>query len=65
MAEEIVVKKKKKRRKKHYFLRLLIIIALIVGAILALRSDLFSVRKFEIEGNNYYTAAQVQETSGL
>lgn len=65
MAEEIVVKKKKKRRKKHYFLRFLIFIALIAGAILALSSDLFSVRKFEIEGNNYYTAAQVQETSGL
>lgn len=65
MAEEIVVKKKKKRRKKHYFLRLLVIIALIVGAILALRSDLFSVRKFEITGNNYYTAAQIQDMSGL
>ena len=65
MAEEKVVKKKKKRRKKHYFLRLLVIIALIVGAILALRSDLFNVRKFEVTGNNYYTAAQIQEMSGL
>ncbi len=57
--------KKKKRRKKHYFLRLLVFIALIVGAVLALRSELFNVRKFDIQGNNYYTAAQIRDMTGL
>ena len=63
--DTVVKPKKKKRRKKHYFLRLLIFIALIVGAVFALRSELFDVKKFEISGNNYYTAAQIQEMSGL
>ncbi len=58
-------KKKKKRRKKHYFLRLLIIIAFIVGVILVLRSSLFNVRYFDVEGNNYYTAAQIQDLAEL
>ena len=58
-------KKKKKRRKKHYFLRLLLIIAFIVGVIVTLRSSLFNVRYFVVEGNNYYTAAQVQDLAGL
>jgi len=68
MAEEIYEEKKpkkKKRRKKHYFLRLLIIIALIIGAIFALRSELFNVTNFNVSGNSYYTAAQIQEMSGL
>ena len=65
MDNETTPKKKKKRRKKHYFLRLLIIIALIVGAVLLLRSELFNVRHFVVEGNNYYTAAQIQDMSGL
>ncbi len=68
MPEEVVQEqkhKKKKRRKKHYFLRLLIIIALIVGAVYALRSELFDVREFKVSGNNYYTAAQIQQMSGL
>ena len=62
---EKTTKKKKKRRKKHYFLRLLIIIAFIVGVIVTLRSSLFNVRYFEVQGNNYYTAAQVQDLAGL
>ncbi len=65
MDNELTPKKKKKRRKKHYFLRLLIIIAAIIGAILILRSELFNVRSFVVEGNNYYTAAQVQDLTGL
>jgi len=65
MAEEIKVKKKKKRRKKHYFLRFLIFIALAAGAVFALRSELFNVTSFDINGNNFYTAAQIQELSGL
>lgn len=65
MAEETTVKKKKKRRKKHYFLRFLIFVALVVGAIFALRSELFYVTNFVVSGNSYYTSAQVQEKTGL
>lgn len=65
MDNETTPKKKKKRRKKHYFLRLLIIIAFIVGVIVTLRSSLFNVRYFAVEGNNYYTAAQVQTIAEL
>lgn len=58
-------RKKKKRRKKHYFLRFLIFVALIVGIIYGLRSELFNVTDIIVEGNNYYTAAQITEMSGL
>lgn len=57
--------KKKKRRKKHYFLRFLIFAALTAGLVSVLRSELFNVRAFDIQGNNYYTAAQIQEMTGL
>ena len=59
------VKKKKKRRKKHYFLRFLIFCAIVAGGIAFMLSDFFMVTKIEVEGNKYYTQAQVVEMSGL
>lgn len=58
-------KSRKKRRKKHYFLRFLIVVALLTGSFFALKSPLFYVSKIEVEGNRFYTPAQVIELSGL
>ncbi len=58
-------KKKKKRRKKHYFLRFLCVVAVIAGLVYFLRSDYFNVTEIAVEGNQYYTAAQIQAMSGL
>lgn len=57
--------KKKKRRKKNYVLRFLIIVALIVGAVQFIRSDFFTVTKVAVDGNQYYTASQVFQLSGI
>lgn len=59
------VKKKKKRRKKHYFLRLCVFIGLCAAAVMFLRSDFFTLRDFDVTGNQYYTPAQIVEKSGL
>ena len=58
-------KKKKKRKKKHYFLRFLIFCAVIGGIFYALQSSLFYVRDIYVEGNRFYTPAQIIEMSGL
>lgn len=63
--ETAPAKKKKKRRKKHYFLRFCIFCAVVAGLIIFLRSDFFTVKTFEVEGNRYYTPAQIVEMSGL
>lgn len=64
-TEQKPVKKKKKRKKKHYFLRFLIFCAVIAGIFFALKSELFYVRDIQVEGNRFYTPAQVIEMSGL
>ncbi len=56
---------KKKRRKKNYLLRFLIFCALVAGSYFFLSSDLFIVTNIQVEGNRYYTQAQVIELSGL
>ena len=58
-------RKKKKRRKKRPFLTLFIIVLIIAGAVLILKSDLFSVTKIEVQGNQYFTPSQVIEMSGI
>ena len=58
-------RKKKKRRKKRPFLTLFIIVLVAVGAVLLLRSALFSVTDIQVEGNRYYTPSQVIELSGI
>jgi cell division protein FtsQ len=57
-------KKKKKRRKKHYLLRLLLVILVGVGMYYFLTSSIFNVQKLTVEGNKYFTAAQVIQTAG-
>ena len=58
-------KKRRRRRKKHPFLNLLIFAMLLTGAYFTLKSQLFTVTKIEVEGNRFYTKAQVIELSGL
>ena len=58
-------RKKKKRRKKRPFLTLFIIVLVIAGAVLILKSDLFSVTQIEVQGNQYFTPSQVIEMSGI
>ncbi|MBR6025613.1 MAG: FtsQ-type POTRA domain-containing protein [Firmicutes bacterium] len=58
-------RKKKKRRKKHYFLRFLVLCAIVAGVIYGLKSEFFNVTEIVVEGNSYYTAAQITEMSGL
>ncbi|MCR4805076.1 MAG: FtsQ-type POTRA domain-containing protein [Clostridia bacterium] len=58
-------KKSRKRRKKHYFLRFVVFCALVFGAYQFLNSSHFAVRHFEVQGNHYYTPAQVVQLSGL
>ena len=58
-------RKKKKRRKKRPFLTLFIMVLVIAGAVLLLKSALFSVTDIRVEGNQYYTPSQVIELSGI
>ena len=58
-------RKKKKRRKKHYFLRFIIFVALIVGGYKFLSSDYFRLTQIKVEGNHYYTKAQIVDMSGI
>ena len=58
-------RKRKKRRKKHYLLRFLIVVALIVGGIKFLNSDYFRLTQIKVEGNHYYTKAQIVEMAGI
>lgn len=64
-TEQKPVKKKKKRKKKHYFLRFLIFCVVLGGLIYALQSPLFYVKEIKVEGNRFYTPAQIIEMSGL
>ncbi len=64
-TEESGKKKKKKRKRKNYGLRLVIFIVTIIGIFILLRSPLFYVTEIEVEGNRFYTPAQIIEMSGL
>ena len=58
-------KKRRRRKKKHPFIVLLVFVLVIAAAVLILNSDLFAIRKIEVEGNRYYTPSQVIEMSGI
>jgi len=58
-------KKKKKRKKKNYLLRFAIFIIVLGGLIYLLQSSVFYVTNIEVDGNQFYTTAQVIELSGL
>ena len=58
-------KKRRKRRKKHPFLNFFIFVLLCVGCYFTLKSQLFTVTKIDVEGNRFYTKAQIIELSGL
>ena len=58
-------KKRRRRRKKHPFLAFLIFVLLVVGAVMVLKSPLFTITNIQVEGNLYYTPAQVIEMSGI
>lgn len=62
---EKVVKTKKKRKKKNYLLRFAIFVVAVVGIIVLLHTSLFYVKEIKVEGNRFYTPAQVIEMSGL
>jgi hypothetical protein len=58
-------RKRKKRRKKRYFLKALIVCCVLAGAYLIAMSDLFAIDQFEVKGDSFYTAVQVEELSGV
>lgn len=58
-------RKRKKRRKKHYVLRFVLFCAVVLGAIVFLRSDFFTVELIKVENNSIITEDQILEMSGL
>ena len=58
-------KKRRRRRKRNPFIVLLFFVVLIVLSVLVLNSDFFAIKKIEVEGNRYYTPAQVIEMSQI
>ena len=58
-------KKRRRRKKVNPLLMLLLVVLLIVGAVAVLNSSIFAISKIEVEGNHYYTSAQVIEMSGI
>lgn len=57
--------KKKKKKKSKLGLILFIIIVLIVGIVLLFKLPYFNVGNIVVEGNNFYTAEQIIEASGI
>ena len=61
-------KRRGRRRKKHYFLNFMVFVLVVLGLyFLVFHSGAFNVKEKEIlvEGNSYYTVAQVVELSGV
>ncbi len=57
--------RKKKRRRKYYFLRFLLFCAVCALIYYGMDSSYFSVKNFKVNGNMYYTPAQIVDMSGL
>jgi len=57
--------KKKKRKKKRYLLKLFIVCLVCYGGYQFLMSDSFNVTNIEVEGNEYYTRAQLIQMAGV
>jgi len=55
-----VDRKRKRHRKKHYFLRFLVVAMIVLGLLLFLRSDYFSIKEIAVEGNSYYTDEEIR-----
>ena len=58
-------KKRRRRRKANPFFVLFVIILILIGMFLILNSDIFAIRNIEVEGNHYYTPAQIIDMSGI
>ena len=58
-------KRKRRRKKANPFLIMLIVILLLVGFVLVLNSPLFAIKRIVVEGNRYYSPAQIIEMSGI
>jgi cell division protein FtsQ len=58
-------KPRKKRRKKHFFRDALIVVAFITGLYFLASSNLFAIKRIDVQGNNYSTKMQLVETSGI
>jgi len=59
IALKHVERQRKKHRKKHYFLRFVVLICIGTGVFLFLKSNYFNIKSFSVEGNSYYTDAEV------
>lgn len=58
-------KRRRRRRKVNPLLLLLLIVLFIAGTIMILNSQIFAIRKIQVEGNRYYTPSQVISMSGI
>lgn len=58
-------RKKKKRKKKNYLLRLFVVILIGVALYFFFSSTIFDVDKIAVKNNNYYTAEQIIQMSGM
>lgn len=52
-------RKRKKYKKSHRSLHILIAIAVVLGVFLFLRSPVFTIKNFDVEGNHYYSDHEV------
>ena len=59
IALKHVERQRKKHRKKHYFLRFVVLLCIGTGVFLFLKSNYFNIKSFSVEGNSYYTDAEV------
>ncbi len=58
-------KKRRRRKKVNPLLLLLLFVLFIAGAVMFLNSSAFAITNIEVEGNRYYTPAQVIDMSGI
>lgn len=59
IALKHVERQRKKHRKKHYFLRFVVLLCIGTGVFLFLKSNYFNIKNFSVEGNSYYTDAEI------
>ncbi|MDR0886912.1 MAG: FtsQ-type POTRA domain-containing protein [Clostridiales Family XIII bacterium] len=58
-------KKRKKRKKKHYLLKFFITIIVLVGIYFFATSSFFNIVTIDVDAASHYTAAQIEELSGI
>ena len=59
IALKHVERQRRKHRKKHYFLRFVVLLCIGTGVFLFLKSSYFNIKSFSVEGNSYYTDAEI------